>query len=134
LCSITTASVREKHMKANPPTRTSRPFRLYDPDSPFPPGSDNPPVCGEGKDTQIDVHEGGNLFDIPATSSPLHFPELTALSRALNTVYRRQAAGCLRRKRREWGQPSLELTLALHGGGVYLVYSVPKARRKRKKA
>jgi len=111
--------------------RTTRPFQEWDPDSPYLPGPNNPPVCGAGKETQIDIHS--SLFDTPAASSPLYFRELVSLTRQLNTVFRRSSAVALRKKRKEWGIRSMQLTLALSRGRLYLVYAVPKRKRRAKR-
>ena len=87
------------------------------------------PVCGVGKDKQIDVH--GSLFDLPGARTGLYFKELVQLTRELNAVFRRQARSMLRETQKRYGDKSIQITIALWKGGLYLTYARPARRRKR---
>lgn len=106
--------------------RKERPFRSAL-DGPFP---DSLPVCGLGTDKQIDVHVT-SLFDVATRGDGVYFPDLAGLTRRLNALFRRQAGALLRKKQREVGDKSLEVTLALYRGGLYLTYAKPVRKRSR---
>jgi hypothetical protein len=108
--------------------RKERPFREYDPDAIWPPGPDNPPQCGAGKSKQIDIHT--TLFDVATRSTGLYDKDLADLTRKLNAVFRAEGPAALRRKQKEWDDKSLELTVALHDGALYLTYARPVHRRR----
>jgi hypothetical protein len=105
--------------------RKERPFRSAL-DGPFP---DSLPVCGLGNDKQIDVHT--ILFDVAAQNSGVYFKELAGLTKKLNGVFAREGRPLLRRKQRELKDDSIELTIALYKGGLYLTYAKPVRRRAR---
>jgi hypothetical protein len=105
--------------------RKERPFRSAL-DGPFP---DSLPVCGLGNDKQIDVHT--KLFDVAAQNSGVYFKELAGLTKKLNGVFAREGRPLLRRKQRELKDDSIELTIALYKGGLYLTYAKPVRRRAR---
>ena len=108
--------------------REERPFRS-DLDAPFPDGL---PECGVGEDKQIDVHD--NLFDLPARDSGLYFKELAGLTKKLNGVFRREGRAFLRKKQKDLKDKTIELTIALYKGGLYLTYARPvRKRAKRRK-
>lgn len=111
--------------------RKERPFRS-DLDGPFP---DSLPVCGLGTDKQIDVHNS-LLFDVATRAGGLYFKELTRLTKKLNGVFRREGRACLARKQKELGNKSIQLTIALYKGGLYLTYAKPVRKRaqRRKRA
>jgi hypothetical protein len=110
--------------------RKTRPFRSAL-DGPFP---DSLPVCGLGTDKQIDVHK--KLFDVAARDSGVYFPELGGLTKKLNGVFAREAPALLRKKQRELNDKTIELTIALTRGGLYLTYAKPVRKRgpRRKRA
>ena len=99
------------------------------PDSPLP--WDQPAICGEGKETQIDIHDDGKLqlFDVPPRGSALRHPELVRLARKVNGLVTREGLACLRRKRRETALPSLDLTVAFVRDAIYLSYALPRKAR-----
>ena len=111
--------------------RRVRPFRS-DLDGPFP---DSLPVCGLGKDKQIDVH-GFKLFDVATRASGLHFKDLVQLTTKLNGIFLRDGRGCLLRKQKELDDKSIQLTIALYNAGLYLTYARPvrKKAQRRKRA
>ena len=100
-----------------------RPFRS-DLDGPFP---DSLPECGVGTDKQIDVHT--KLFDVATRASGVYFPELVRLTRKLNGVFAREGPALLRKKQREQKDKTIELTIALTRGGLYLTYAKPVRKR-----
>src|SRR6476620_4311694 len=104
--------------------RKERPFQSAL-DGPFP---DSLPECGVGKDKQIDVHT--KLFDVAVRDSGVYFPELAGLTKRLNGVFAREAPALLRKKQRELNDKTIELTIALTRGGLYLTYAKPVRRRK----
>jgi hypothetical protein len=110
-------------MAGKKPARKTRPFRSAL-DGPFP---DSLPVCGLGKDKQIDVHT--KLFDVAARDSGVYFPELAGLTGKLNAVFTREGRPLLRKKQREVKDKTIELTIALYKGGVYLTYAKPVRKR-----
>jgi hypothetical protein len=110
-------------MAGKKPVRKTRPFRSAL-DGPFP---DSLPVCGLGKDKQIDVHT--KLFDVAARNSGVYFPELAGLTKKLNAVFAREGRALLRKKQRDLQDNSIELTIALYDGGVYLTYAKPVRKR-----
>ena len=118
-------------MAGKKPKRTERPFKPGDPDAML--IDDVIPQCGVGKETQIDIHVAANntlqLFDIAAPDSGAHFPELAKLTGELNAVFNKAAKPALDRRRRETGMKTLEVTIALVKGQLYITY----ARRVRKK-
>jgi hypothetical protein len=105
--------------------RKERPFRSAL-DGPFP---DSLPECGVGTDKQIDVHT--KLFDVATSASGVYFPELVRLTKKLNAVFAREGPALLRKKQREVKDKTLELTIALTRGGLYLTYARPVRRRKK---
>ncbi len=108
-----------------------RPFRS-DLDGPFP---DSLPVCGLGEDKQIDLH-ASRLFDVATRKSGVYFKDLVGLTRKLNTVFAREGPTFLRKKQRELKDNTIELTIALTRGGLYLTYAKPARKRaqRRKRA
>jgi hypothetical protein len=100
--------------------RKERPFRS-DLDGPFP---DSLPVCGLGTDKQIDVHDS-KLFDVATRDGGLYFPELVRLTKKLNGVFLREGRALLRKKQKDLQDRSLQLTIALYNGGLYLTYAKP---------
>ena len=108
--------------------REERPFRPAE-DGPFP---DSLPECGVGEQKQIDVHDKKKLFDIASRNSSLYFPELARLTKKLNGVFGREASAMLRKKQQELGDKSIELTIALSKGGLYLTYARPVRKRARR--
>jgi hypothetical protein len=106
--------------------RKERPFQSAA-DAPFPP-PDNLPECGVGKDKQIDVHDS-KLFDVAARDSGVYFRELDALTKKLNQVFARDGRTCLSKKQKELGDRSIQLTIALYKGGLYLTYARPARKR-----
>jgi hypothetical protein len=111
--------------KTGKKVRKERPFRPAE-DGPFP---DSLPECGVGSQKQIDVHT--KLFDVAARNSSVYFPELAQLTGKLNAVFRREAGALLRKKQKEVGDKSIELTIALSKGGLYLTYAKPVRQRSR---
>lgn len=107
--------------------RKERPFQSAL-DGPFP-GS--LPECGVGKDKQIDVHT--KLFDVAARDSGVYFPELAGLTGKLNAVFAREGRAFLRKKQRDLKDKTIELTIALYKGGVYLTYAKPVRNRARRR-
>ena len=113
--------------------RTERPFKPGNPDALD--INDVIPVCGEGKEIQIDIHEAPGpsknlaLFDIAPQDSGAHFPELAKLTRGLNAAFNKSVKPALARRRRETGMKTLEVTIALVKGQLYITY----ARRVRKR-
>ena len=108
--------------------REERPFQS-ELDTPFP---DDLPQCGVGEDKQIDVHDA-KLFDIAARDSGLYFKELAGLTRKLNGVFRREARAFLRKKQRDLKDKTIELTIALYKGGLYLTYARPVRKRAKRR-
>jgi hypothetical protein len=107
--------------------RKERPFRSAL-DGPFP---DSLPVCGLGTDKQIDVHT--RLFDVAAQNSGVYFKELAGLTKKLNAVFAREGRALLRKKQRELKDNTIELTIALTRGGLYLTYAKPVRKRARRR-
>ena len=107
--------------------RKERPFQSAL-DGPFPTSL---PECGVGKDKQIDVHT--KLFDVAASASGVYFPELVRLTKKLNDVFAREGPALLRKKQREVKDKTIELTIALYKGGLYLTYARPVRKRARRK-
>jgi hypothetical protein len=107
--------------------RKERPFRSAL-DGPFP---DSLPECGVGTDKQIDVHVT-RLFDVATRGNGVYFPELVRLTGTLNALFRREGGALLRKKQKELGDKSIELTIALYRGGVYLTYAKPVRKRARR--
>ena len=107
--------------------RKERPFRSAL-DGPFP---DSLPVCGLGTDKQIDVHT--KLFDVAAQNSGVYFKELAGLTKKLNAVFAREGRALLRKKQRELKDNTIELTIALTRGGLYLTYAKPVRKRSRRR-
>jgi hypothetical protein len=103
--------------------RKTRPFRSAL-DGPFP---DSLPVCGLGTDKQIDVHT--KLFDVATRNDGVYFPELAGLTKKLNAVFTREGRPLLRKKQKALKDKSIELTIALYDGGVYLTYAKPVRKR-----
>ena len=103
-------------------TREERPFRSGS-DGPFPWNE-----CGVGKDKQIDIHDS-RLFDIAARASGLYFEELAHLTRKVNEVFRRDGRAYLLKKQKELNNKSIQLTIALYKGGLYLTYARPVRKR-----
>jgi hypothetical protein len=99
--------------------RKERPFRPAL-DGPFP---DSLPECGVGSDKQIDVHT--KLFDVAERDSGVYFPELAQLTKKLNAVFAREGRTLLRKKQRDLKDKTIELTIALSKGGLYLSYAKP---------
>ena len=108
--------------------RKERPFRPAE-DGPFP---DSLPECGVGTQKQIDVHDKKKLFDVASSNSSLYFPELARLTKRLNDVFGREAGAVLRKKQAELDDKSIELTIALSKGGLYLTYAKPVRKRARR--
>lgn len=108
-----------------------RPFRS-DLDGPFP---DSLPECGLGEDKQIDLHPS-KLFDVATRASGVYFPELVRLTKKLNGVFAREGPALLRKKQRALKDKTIELTIALTRGGLYLTYAKPVRKRanRRKRA
>jgi hypothetical protein len=104
--------------------RKERPFRSAL-DGPFP---DSLPECGVGTDKQIDVHVT-RLFDVATRGNGVYFPELARLTGNLNAVFRREGGALLRKKQKEVRDKSIELTIALYRGGLYLTYAKPVRKR-----
>ena len=104
-----------------------RPFRS-DLDGPFP---DSLPECGLGEDKQIDLHPS-KLFDVATLKTGVYFPELVRLTKKLNGVFAREGPAMLRKKQRELKDKTIELTIALTRGGLYLTYARPVRKRARK--
>ena len=111
--------------------RKERPFRSAL-DGPFP---DSLPECGVGTDKQIDVHDT-KLFDVATSNSGVYFPELAGLTKKLNDVFAREGPALLRKKQAEVKDKTIELTIALTRGGLYLTYAKPVRKRgpRRKRA
>ena len=107
--------------------RKERPFRS-DLDGPFP---DSLPECGVGTDKQIDVHDT-KLLDVATRSTGVYFPELARLTKKLNGVFAREGPALLRKKQREQKDKTIELTIALTRGGLYLTYAQPVRKRVRR--
>ena len=105
--------------------RKERPFRPAE-DGPFP---DSLPECGVGTQKQIDVHDKKKLFDIAPRDSSLYFEELARLTKRLNDVFQRDAGVMLRKKQEKLQDKSIELTIALSKGGLYLTYAKPVRKR-----
>ena len=99
--------------------RKERPFRPAE-DGPFP---DSLPECGVGTQKQIDVHDT-KLFDVPPRGSSLYFKELARLTKKLN-VFQHDSRAMLRKKQEDLRDKSIELTIALSKGGLYLTYARP---------
>jgi hypothetical protein len=111
--------------------RRVRPFRS-DLDGPFP---DSLPVCGLGTDKQIDIH-GFKLFDVATRAGGVYFKELAGLTRKLNGAFAREGRAFLRKKQKDLKDNTIELTIAMYAGGLYLTYAKPVRRRaqRRKRA
>lgn len=107
--------------------RKERPFRS-DLDGPFP---DSLPECGIGTDKQIDVHT--KLFDVATRATGVYFPELARLTKKLNGVFAREGPALLRKKQREEKDKTVQLTIALTRGGLYLTYARPVRKRARRR-
>lgn len=107
--------------------RKERPFRSGL-DGPFP---DSLPVCGLGSDKQIDVHT--KLFDVATANSGVYFKELAGLTKKLNAVFAREGRALLRKKQRELKDNTIELTIALTRGGLYLTYAKPVRKRAKRR-
>ena len=107
--------------------RKERPFQSAL-DGPFP---DSLPECGVGKDKQIDVHT--KLFDVATRNGGVYFPELVRLTKKLNGVFAREGRAMLRKKQRDLQDKSIELTIALYKGGLYLTYAKPVRKRARRR-
>jgi hypothetical protein len=105
-----------------------RPFRS-DLDGPFP---DSLPECGLGEDKQIDLHPS-RLLDVATRATGVFFPELVRLTKKLNAVFAREGPALLRKKQREEKDRTIELTLALTRGGLYLTYAKPVRKRARRR-
>jgi hypothetical protein len=103
--------------------RKERPFQSAL-DGPFPTSL---PECGVGKDKQIDVHT--KLFDVATRATGVYFPELVRLTKKLNDVFAREGPALLRKKQREVKDKTIELTIALTRGGLYLTYAKPVRKR-----
>ena len=112
-------------MAGKKPKRTERPFKPGDPDAML--IDDVLPQCGVGKETQIDIHVASTgtlqLFDVATPASGAHFPELVKLTRELNAVFNRTAKPALARRRKESGVKTLEVTIALVKGELYITYA-----------
>jgi hypothetical protein len=108
--------------------RKERPFRSAL-DGPFP---DSLPVCGLGEDKQIDVHDS-RLFDVAARNSGVYYRELAQLTKKLNGVFRRDGRALLLKKQRDLKDKSIQLTIALYKGGLYLTYAKPVRQRARRR-
>jgi hypothetical protein len=104
--------------------RTERPFRPAS-DGPFPWSL---PECGLGSAKQIDVHDS-KLFDVATRASGVYFKELAQLTTRLNGVFRRDGRACLLKKQRELHDKSIQLTIALYKGGLYVTYARPVRKR-----
>ena len=118
--------------KPKKPKRTERPFKPGDPDALD--INDVLPQCGVGKETQIDIHVSSTnqalaLFDVPPPDSGIYFPELARLTRKLNTAFNAAARPALNRRRREYGLKTLEVTIALVKGQLYITYARPVRKR-----
>lgn len=111
--------------QVNPDRAAKVRYRPYHP--PTKPG--DIAICGSGAGTQADVGRmSGNvfeyfLFDIPAPDEPNYFPELAALADKLNRVFNEEVAGCVDRMRIQYGDDSIEATIALYNERVELVYA-----------
>jgi hypothetical protein len=114
-------------MAGKKPVRKERPFRSAL-DGPFP---DSLPVCGLGSDKQIDVHT--KLFDVAAQNSGVYFKELVGLTRKLNGVFGREGRALLRKKQKDLKDNTIELTIALYKGGLYLTYAKPVRKRAKRR-
>ena len=108
--------------------RKERPFRSAL-DGPFPTSL---PECGVGSDKQIDVHDS-RLFDVAARESGVYFKELAGLTRKLNGVFRRDGRASLLKKQKDLQDKSIQLTIALYKGGLYLTYARPVRRRSQRR-
>ena len=108
--------------------RKERPFRSAL-DGPFP---ESLPVCGLGEDKQIDVH-GSRLFDVATRDGGVYFKELAQLTRKLNGVFGREGRALLRKKQKDLKDKSIQLTIALYKGGLYLTYAQPVRKRARRR-
>lgn len=104
-----------------------RPFRSAL-DGPFP---DSLPVCGLGEDKQVDLHSN-RLFDVATRGNGVYFKDLVQLTKDLNAVFRRDGPRLLRKKQQELGDKSIELTIAVYRGGLYLTYAKPVRKRARR--
>ncbi len=107
--------------------RKERPFQSAL-DGPFP---DSLPECGVGKDKQIDVHT--KLFDVAIRNGGVYFPELVRLTKKLNGIFAREGRAMLRKKQRDLKDKSIELTIALTRGGLYLTYAKPVRRKNQRR-
>src|SRR5690349_6458275 len=109
-------------MAPKKPKRTERPFKPGDPDAML--IDDVLPQCGVGKETQIDIHVAASgtlqLFDIAPQDSGARFPELVKLTRELNAVFNKTAKPALDRRRKATGLKTLEVTIALVQGELYI--------------
>jgi hypothetical protein len=108
--------------------RKERPFRSAL-DGPFP---DSLPECGVGSDKQIDVHDT-KLFDVATRDSGVYFQELAQLTRKLNGVFLRDGRASLLKKQKDLKDKSIQLTIALYRGGLYLTYARPVRKRARRR-
>ena len=104
--------------------RKERPFRPAL-DGPFPWSL---PECGLGSAKQIDVHDS-KLFDVATRASGVYFKELAQLTTRLNGVFRRDGRAFLRKKQKDLQDKTIELTIALYKGGLYLTYARPVRKR-----
>jgi hypothetical protein len=81
------------------------------------------------------VHDK-KLFDVAARGSSIYFKELAQLTNKLNTVFGREGPRLLREKQKDLKDKTIELTIALYKGGLYLTYAKPVRKRtqRRKRA
>ena len=113
--------------------RKTRPFKFNPKPGPGKPIG----ACGIGRYKQIDIHfadtDDLSLLDIAKpTQKHLYAPELASLSRQLNTLFEKEGRACVEKVRREEQDNSIQLTMALVRGSLYLAYARPSTKRRRR--
>ena len=118
--------------KPKKPERKERPFTPASPPHPELKPLHEFPICGQGTQTQIDIHKLV-LFDVASRDSGVYFRELVPLTKKLNDVFRREGRRHLRKMQKDMRDKSIELTIALCRGGLYLTYAKPVRRRAKRR-
>ena len=70
-----------------------------------------------------------SALHVATRATGVYFPELVRQTKKLNAVFAREGPALLRKKQAEVKDRTLELTIALTRGGLYLTYAKPVRKR-----
>ncbi len=79
--------------------------------------------------TLFNTPSNGNATSPPSAMNNVFFPELEKLSRKLNKAFEKKGAKYLLKKQKELNDNTIQISIALLNGSVYLTYTKPTVEK-----